>query len=90
MQCTESPLNFLVAYPVTIPVVSRDASRADQETLGILGDASPPRAHEFPEGRLVPYPRVQVEHLHATSSTLGRHELELPLADLRDLAALLS
>jgi len=26
-----------------------------------------------------------VEHLHTSSNTLGRHELELPSADLRDL-----
>jgi hypothetical protein len=31
-----------------------------------------------------------VEHLHASSGALGRHELELPLADLGDLGALFS
>lgn len=82
------PLDLLVAYPVTIPVVCGNAGRAYQEALGIPGDPSSPRAHKLPERRLVPDPRVQVKYLHAPPDPLGRHELELLLAGLCHLGTL--
>lgn len=86
---SQSPINLLVADPVAIPIVHGHADRAYQEVPGVPGDPLPPRPHELPERHLVPYPRVEMKYLHVPPDTLGRDELELPLAGLRHLRALL-
>lgn len=83
------PINFVVAYPVAVPVVYAHASRAYQEIPGVLGESQPPQPHELPQRYLVPYPRVEVEDLYVPPDPLGRDELELPLAGLGGLRALL-